>query len=93
MDCGEHLGIGIDSTVLIPKGYKIQAISRGGWSDKVIPMMCDNRQLWDERQCAERFRQGHGIHSKCRLSLRESSVRVLSRSEKATIKIRTMLSL
>ena len=34
MECGEHLGIGIYSTVLIPKGYKPLA---GGWSAATTP--------------------------------------------------------
>ena len=34
MECGEHLGIGLDSTVLIPKGYKPLA---GGWSAATTP--------------------------------------------------------
>ncbi len=34
MDYGEHLGIRIDSTVIIPKGYKPLA---GGWSAATTP--------------------------------------------------------
>ena len=34
IDHGEHLGIGIDSTVIIPKGYKPLA---GGWSAATTP--------------------------------------------------------
>ena len=34
IECGEHLGIGIGSTVIIPKGYKPLA---GGWSAATTP--------------------------------------------------------